>query len=122
MQKLPVIFRAERAGEFKGDVTAVFPTLCADYRGYDFVIYAHIGQHGGGRRGWYNETRAARPDEYSDLLAELRGIYERGDDPVELVVYQRMTPGHRAEFMADYRRNVQSLRDDPRGAPWSAAA
>ena len=70
---LPVIFRVERSGE----VTAVFPTVTADYAGREFAIYAHVGQHGGATLPWYRRSRAAQPDEYADLLQELRGIYER---------------------------------------------
>ena len=94
---LPVIFRAEKHGPFKGDVTAVFPTL--DEGGYMVRVYAHIGQHSKGSREWYNTTRAAKPDEYADLLTELRGIYETGPDAVRLVARQRWTQAmdrHRA--------------------------
>ena len=104
MEKLPIIFRAERSGDFKGDVTAVFPTLPADYAGRYFTVYAHIGQHGSGGFEWYRSTRAATPPEYAGLMAELRGIYEDpDDDPVELVVYQRMTPAHRKALRANAR-------------------
>lgn len=98
--KLPVIFRAERSGPFKGDVTAVFPTLPADYAGLQMTCYAHIGQHSGCSFGWYVETRAAHPHEYAALLAELRGIYSREDDEeaVELVVYQRRNEHHRKAY------------------------
>ena len=89
IQTLPVIFRAEKSGPFKGDVTAVFPTLDA---GAGMVTtYARVGQHSGGCREWYDTTRAADPYEYADLLAELRGIYETGPDAVRLVVRQRWT-------------------------------
>lgn len=108
MEKLPVIFRREKSD---GSVTAVFPTLPADVNGRYFTVYAHIGQHGSGSFGWYNETRAAKPDEYADLLQELRGIYTTRPaanpdiygEPVELVIYQRMTSGHRAAFNAAAR-------------------
>ena len=105
MEKLPVIFRKEKTD---GSVTAVFPTLPADVNGRYFTVYAHIGQHGSGSLGWYNETRAAKPGEYADLLHELRGIYSRPDDAeaVELVIYQRMTPQHRAAFNAAARELV----------------
>ncbi len=99
MEKLPVIFRRPRSKSmFEIDgVTAVFPTLPWNNSGGDFTIYAHIGQHGGASHGWYYETRAAKPEEYSDLLRELQRIYSRPDDPeaVELVIYKRMTPQHR---------------------------
>lgn len=94
---LPVIFR-----KVDNDVTAFFPTEVWGYQ--TMPCYAHVGQHGGASFGWYNVTRAASPDEYADLLAELRRIYEQGDDPVRLVVYQRMTKGHREAFNRAHRR------------------
>lgn len=88
---LPVIFRAEKSGDHKGEVTAVFPTL--PWTGpRDFTVYAHLGQHGAGTLGWYQQrTRAAKPAEYSSLLRELRQIYEQGPDKVQLKVYSRFT-------------------------------
>lgn len=83
MAQIPVLFRAERSGDFKGEVTAVFPTLEAN-RGM-MVIYAHFGQHSEGCEEWYRATRAARSDEYADLLTELRRIYERDGDTLQLM-------------------------------------
>lgn len=92
---LPVIFRAERSGEFKGEVTAVFPTIlgASDWR--SFTVYAHCGQHSVGWPGWYAKTRSAKPEEYAPLLRELRGIYE--SPPYYLCplrVVSRMTAAH----------------------------
>lgn len=89
METLPVIFRADRSGEFKGQVTAVFPTFEWDNKG-NMTCYAHVGQHGGCSLDWYRSTRRALPSEYDALLRELRGLYEVQPDPVRLVVYQRM--------------------------------
>lgn len=95
-ENLPVIFRAERSGDFKGSVTAVFPTLLGtDWT--DFTIYAHVGQHGTGSKAWYEQTRPASPEEYADLYRELRGIYETppaGEEPVTLVPSSRFTAAH----------------------------
>jgi hypothetical protein len=91
MERLPIIFRAERSGDFAGQVSAVFPTLPWS-RDCELTTYAHIGQHGGGSLGWYRATRPATPAEYAPLLAELRAIYGSDPDPVELDVRQRMTP------------------------------
>ncbi len=88
MDKLPILFRAERSGPHKGYVTAVFPTLPGT-NAYDFTCYAHLGQHGSARLEWYGTTRPATPAEYADLLRELRGIYETGDDACKLVIRQR---------------------------------
>lgn len=105
--ELPVIFRAERSGDHKGDVTAVFPTDVHDTAGRLFTVYAHVGQHSGGSLDWYRGTRPATEAESADLLRELRGIYERemapGDTVYRLKVCQRMTAGHRAEFAAAVR-------------------
>jgi hypothetical protein len=80
---IPVVFRAEKSGTFKGEVTAVLPTLEANP--YRWVCYAHIGQHSECSRIWYNSTRQATPIEYADLLAELQHIYDG-----KLRVYQRI--------------------------------
>lgn len=103
MDKLPVIFRADRSGPAKGEVTAVFPTLPAG-RG-EMTCYAHVGQHSGCSPSWYRTTRPAKPHEYVDLLLELRRIYSRADDPdaVELVICERITPAHRKAFWQDQR-------------------
>lgn len=90
MSKIPVIFRADKRGELKGDMTAVFPTLESNYG--HCVCYAHIGQHSECSAEWYwDETRAAKPDEYAGLLAELRRIYDCDGD--SLAVRQRMPRG-----------------------------
>ena len=105
-ESLPVIFRAERAGHFKGHVTAVFPTLPGTYDPYTATCYAHIGQHGSCSWLWYATTRAAKPEEYADLLAELRRIYEAPGDPeaVTLIVRQRWTQAHDAARKAELAR------------------
>lgn len=108
---LPVIFRAEKSGDFKNQVTAVFPTLPGS-GSHDFTVYAHVGQHGTGSHGWYARTRAAKPAEYAPLLAELRRIYE-GDprEPVKLRVVERFTSAYDAErrkAMTFYRSSAPS--------------
>ena len=65
----PVLFRVARSGQFKGDVTAVFPTLGANPGA--MVGYARIGQHSECSEEWYCTTRPAKPEEYSDLLLDL---------------------------------------------------
>lgn len=111
-EELPIIFRAER----DGDITAVFPTVPADYHGRYFTVYAHIGQHSSGGFEWYRETRAAKPAEYADLLAELRGIYERslapGDPVFRLRIYRRMTSQHRRAFAADASHYREAVKDE----------
>ena len=98
MEKIPVVFRKSQ-----GEVTAVFPTLPADLDGRLMTCYAHIGQHGGASHLWYNTTKRAKPEEYADLLEELKYLYEvdhNGEGAFELVVYQRIQPSHRRAFQA----------------------
>lgn len=120
-----VIFRTARSGPDRGEVTAVFPTCAADYAGREFVVYAHIGQHGAATLSWYWSTRPARPEEYAGLLAELHALYGTsrgpGDPVIALDVRRRFTARHRAEWQANARRARDALRADPSGAPWSAA-
>ena len=92
----PVVFRRERRKD--GEVTAVFPTIPADVHGRAMQCYAHVGQHSGCSREWYNGTRAAKPDEYRDLARELEQYGYR------LKVYARIQPAHRDEFDAALRR------------------
>lgn len=88
METLPVVFRM-----YRGEVCAYFPTEKSDDAGILITCYAHIGQHGAACRSWLTKGRPATPEEYKDLLAELRSIYEHssGDDdpPIALKVYKR---------------------------------
>jgi hypothetical protein len=103
MKTLPIIFRADRSGDFKGEVTAVFPTLPSDYHGRLMTCYAHIGQHGSCSLDWYHGTLPAKPAEYEALLRELRGIYETGDDAVTLRVYSAIQQRFRDEMQRTAR-------------------
>lgn len=95
----PVVFRAERSGQFKGDITAVMPCEPADHNGHNMTCYEHIGQHSACGWEWYHSTRAAKPEEYASLLAELKSIGYRPK------VYKRIQPWMRDEF----RRALASL-------------
>ena len=86
----PVLFRAERSGVFKGDITAVFPTLPGNPG--NMTCYAHVGQHSSCSMEWYNTTRPARIGECADLIAELQSI---GYD--DLKIYSRITRAMRDE-------------------------
>lgn len=56
-----------------GDICALFPDLPHDR--HHCMSYEHIGQHGGADySGVVGRTKAATPDEYADLAAELRRI------------------------------------------------
>lgn len=83
MTEIPVLFRVERSGPHKGEVTAVFPSLPANPG--NLLCYAHVGQHCEGSIEWYHGTRAAKPAEYESLLRELRRIYERDGDKMRVM-------------------------------------
>jgi hypothetical protein len=103
---LPVLFRAEKSGKFKGEVTAVFPTLPGT-DAYDFTVYAHVGQHSIGTRAWYWTTRPAKPEEYAPLLQELRSIYESDpEQPIKLKVAHRIT----SDMDSERKKNLTSFR------------
>lgn len=78
----PVIFRADKFGEHKGEVTAVFPAEPAFVMSYEMTCYAHYGQHGSCSDEWYaDKTRPATPDEYAPLLRELVSVgYDGSED------------------------------------------
>ena len=86
VKPLPVIFRMHR-----GELTAYFPT--EKWAQGEITCYAAHEGHGGACRSWLRKGRPATEAEYSDLLAELRGIYERSDGPhdpaITLKVYRR---------------------------------
>jgi hypothetical protein len=91
----PVLFRANRSGPFKGDVTAVFPCENADLAGYAMTCYQHVGQHGACYLGWYHTTRRATQDEYAALQREL----ESAPYGYRFKVYARIQPWmHKARF------------------------
>lgn len=98
MEKLPILFRKES----DDSITAVFPTIPGSPG--MMSCYAHLGQHSSCSLVWYRGTRPARPEEYADLLTELRRIYEQGDDPVELQIVKRITQAHREARRAEERR------------------
>jgi hypothetical protein len=87
-EKYPIIFR--KAGNRKDgfEILAVFPYGSANIG--NLVCYAHLGQHSECALQYYNESKPAKPQEYAGLLIELRGIYETGDDAVELAIKQRL--------------------------------
>lgn len=86
MEKIKVIFRKVKSGEFKGTIDAVFPDLPATFGRR--VVYSHIGQHSEGSLEWYHSrTVKALPNEYKDLYEELEKVY----NDCELIIAHRMT-------------------------------
>ena len=67
MEKQRVIFRKWKGSQ---SVIAFFP----DQKDGPYIgSYEHVGQHGKASYP-HPQTEAARPDEYADLMAELRSI------------------------------------------------
>jgi hypothetical protein len=92
----PVLFRVEQTSQsIAGGVTAVF--MCEPYSldGLQMSCYAHVGQHGACTWQWVRErTRAATPDEYAALKAELESI------GYKLRVFKYRTRPHKIAFGA----------------------
>ncbi len=78
----PVIFRKWPESE-GGDVIALFPTELGDPSPYTCSSYETVGQHGAADPvSVIQMTKAAKPSEYADLLAELRSL---GYDDLKVV-------------------------------------
>ena len=74
--KANVMFRAEKSGDFRGEISAVLSELDAptfDVRG-EATCYAHAGQHSSCSVSWFFRTRAAKPHEYAALQRELESL------------------------------------------------
>lgn len=71
-----------------GEIVALFPEIPADVNGWSCTAYSRVGQHGGANASRVvGDTKAAKPDEYAELLGELGRIgYTR------LKIMKRMTP------------------------------
>lgn len=68
--KVEVVFRKDEDGVF-----ALFPYIPWNRRGTTVTYYAHMGQHSGLNYHYaVMDSRPAKPEEYADLLAELKGI------------------------------------------------
>lgn len=87
-----VVFRKDRRKPtddevfYGNDVTAFIYGDGIPVRYGNIMIYQHVGQHSEASLDYYNSTKPASPDEYADLLAELRSIY----DDVNLVVRRKV--------------------------------
>lgn len=104
MKTLPVVFRIDRAKTDR-QITAVFPTTPGTGDPTTMQCYAHLGQHGACSLDWYySRTRPATPEQYAPLLAELRGIYESGEDAVTLDVRRFIRAEDRAALLAELRK------------------
>lgn len=59
----------------KGEVLALFPTEKATHYDDSIGCYARLGQHSGASKSLMRCKRA-KPEQYFNLLRELRSIYE----------------------------------------------
>jgi hypothetical protein len=108
IENYPVIFKKHYDRDSRSwYVTAFFPTEPFDVQGLQMTCYEHVGQHGGCSFGYFWSGKKCKPEEYADLLTELRGIYETNDDEhVGLKVYTR-----RSRKMADeFHAAVEKIR------------
>lgn len=72
---IPVMFRVDKNGPWRGKVTAVFPTMPFSADPDSFVVYDMESGHSSGRMEWFRTTRTAQFDEYELLLRHLRDVY-----------------------------------------------
>lgn len=85
---IPVIFK-----KVEGTVVACFPTLLGTNDPYTMTSYVHVGQHGSCSTGFVSFSKRAKPEEYADLLSEIKSIYEaEGEDTI--VVVRKQTDKH----------------------------
>jgi hypothetical protein len=68
METIEVQFR-----KLRGEIIAVFPYVIMNKT--NVLSYQHIGQHSECIWNINSVSKAAKPEEYRDLLSELRGIY-----------------------------------------------
>lgn len=59
------------------EIVAFFPeTYKTKYVNYgNMMSYAHIGQHSEAHISYYRTTKKATPEEYNDLLNEIKSVY-----------------------------------------------
>ena len=77
MTKVRVQFYQENVNDFL-DTLAVFPDIPhnSDFYGDSLVTcYAHYGQHGAADIDYVNELELAKPEQYNELLNELKDVY-----------------------------------------------
>lgn len=83
--KIPVYFCLDIENN---EVVAIFTdiTLNPVYDPFNRrVCYAHMGQHGECDLGWIEEkTQPATPAQYGPLLSELRRMYDRDGDTLDV--------------------------------------
>ena len=90
-----VLFRKWRKGR---DIYAIFPELPGTNDPATCSCYSHIGQHSSCDSNYYlGKTVPATPEEYADLLTELKSI---GYD--DLVIVKKMT-------QADYEARKREI-------------
>ena len=107
-----VIFRMPRKERVKDGVTgkwywhqdgvvALFPAELGTYDPYTCGCYVHVGQHGSAEpHHVIRSSRAATPEEYADLKAELEGR----PFGYRFKIYQRLQPSFLKARQAEARR------------------
>jgi hypothetical protein len=81
-----------------GEITAIFPEIIENDR-YDYMCYAHVGQHGTASWGWVlSKTRPAQVHEFEQLLCELHRVGYN-----DICVVQRQSSTMRQRAINTYR-------------------
>lgn len=71
-QTVKVLFRKTGSRKQKR-IIAFFPEATVNFG--NIMSYEHIGQHSEAAYEFYLETKKAKPEEYEELLEELRSVY-----------------------------------------------
>lgn len=74
--KVKFLIDTENHGNIDEWVYAFFPEEKYNDRPNVFTCYAHVGQHSGCDIGYANGCQEATPEQYADLLNELKQIYD----------------------------------------------
>ena len=68
--KMRILFRVDKIGKFKGDITAIFVDELFTHYGTDLTCYAHIGQHSAASLTYAKSCKAATQVQYFDLFEQ----------------------------------------------------
>lgn len=103
---VPVMFRKHFDRDSRTwEITAFFVTIPADPQNYTMTCFAHVGEHGGASIDYFSRGKSCRPEEYAELLAEVKQRWEPDEDyPCTIKVYGRWNRRLRNEFYNNCRK------------------
>lgn len=114
-----VVFFVKEPNEYtdEEEITAVFPNDIWNKNG-DVTVYAHMGQHSSGDLDYLLTLPEANPQEYSDLLQELKS---RGYDNLKIISKDEVTKDDLIESempINDVDIDKKALSLEPSGKGW----